>query len=501
MAQIEVGQLRVREATVDLQPIITDLITLVRDTASPGVELVATAIDLDHRYVRGDDDRIRLFGVNLCFGGNFPAEADAARIAQRLAEVDLGPAIGGEVLDEQRARPVAQVALDLGVAAEALGLLADVDHRLLGQRRQEGHNEADDDQDTAVEAQVVAVLEEIVGRGAEQGRHGQDLERRAEQREHAGQFAHAGRVRHQQQPVIGPVLMADEVDGLKVIRPPHFDLANAVGAAIAQISGEVSRIVPVSAGLTREEAIEQVQKEIFDLVITDLRMPKVDGMEVLRAVKSASPETVVLIITAFATADSAVEAMKQGAYDYLTKPFQVDEVQLIIRNALEKRRLTTENILLKREMASQSSFAQLVGQSEAMQKVFDVVKKVADSKSNVLICGESGTGKELVARAIHYNSARSALPFVAVNCSAVPETLLESELFGHEKGSFTGAYRDKPGKFEAADGVFGDAVADGGGADDQRTIGYGFGDTTYVRALPRIGLQRLSPTVTALLVP
>lgn len=211
-----------------------------------------------------------------------------------------------------------------------------------------------------------------------------------------------------------------------------------------------------------EEAIEQLQKEIFDLVITDLRMPKVDGMEVLRAVKSASPETVVLIITAFATADSAVEAMKQGAYDYLTKPFQVDEVQLIIRNALEKRRLTTENILLKREMASQSSFAQLVGQSEAMQKVFDVVKKVADSKSNVLICGESGTGKELVARAIHYNSVRSTLPFVAVNCSAVPETLLESELFGHMKGSFTGAISNKAGLFEVANGgtIFLDEIGD-----------------------------------------
>ncbi|MDO9117534.1 MAG: sigma-54 dependent transcriptional regulator [Nitrospira sp.] len=218
----------------------------------------------------------------------------------------------------------------------------------------------------------------------------------------------------------------------------------------------------VTAVSDGEEAIEQVQKEIFDLVITDLRMPKVDGMEVLRAVKSASPETVVLIITAFATADSAVEAMKQGAYDYLTKPFQVDEVQLIIRNALEKRRLTTENILLKREMASQSSFAQLVGQSEAMQKVFDVVKKVADSKSNVLICGESGTGKELVARAIHYNSARSPLPFVAVNCSAVPETLLESELFGHMKGSFTGAISNKAGLFEVANGgtIFLDEIGD-----------------------------------------
>jgi two-component system response regulator PilR (NtrC family) len=211
-----------------------------------------------------------------------------------------------------------------------------------------------------------------------------------------------------------------------------------------------------------EEAVEQLQKEIFDLVITDLRMPKADGMEVLKAVKSMSPETVVLIITAFATADSAVEAMKQGAYDYLTKPFQVDEVQLIIRNALEKRRLTTENILLKREMASQSSFAQLVGQSEAMRKVFDVVRKVAGSKSNVLICGESGTGKELVARAIHYNSARSAMPFVAVNCSAVPETLLESELFGHMKGSFTGAISNKAGLFEVANGgtIFLDEIGD-----------------------------------------
>jgi two-component system response regulator PilR (NtrC family) len=211
-----------------------------------------------------------------------------------------------------------------------------------------------------------------------------------------------------------------------------------------------------------EEAVELLGKEIFDLVITDLRMPKMDGMEVLRAAKSASPETVVLVITAFATADSAVEAMKQGAFDYLTKPFQVDEVQLIIRNALEKRRLTTENILLKREMASQSSFAQLVGQSEAMQKVFEVVRKVADSKSNVLICGESGTGKELVARAIHYNSSRNAMPFVAVNCSAVPETLLESELFGHMKGSFTGAMSNKAGLFEVANGgtIFLDEIGD-----------------------------------------
>lgn len=211
-----------------------------------------------------------------------------------------------------------------------------------------------------------------------------------------------------------------------------------------------------------QEAIGQVNKEIYDLVITDLRMPIADGMDVLKAVKAASPETVVLVVSAFATADSAVEAMKHGAYDYLTKPFQVDEVQLIVRNALEKRRLSTENMLLKREMASQSSFASIVGQSEAMRKVFDLVRKVADAKSNVLICGESGTGKELVARAIHYNSTRSSMPFVAVNCSAVPETLLESELFGHVKGSFTGAIANKAGLFEVANGgtIFLDEIGD-----------------------------------------
>lgn len=201
-----------------------------------------------------------------------------------------------------------------------------------------------------------------------------------------------------------------------------------------------------------EEAIAQIGKEIFDLVITDLKMPKGSGLEVLKAVKAAAPETVVLMITAFASAESAVEAMKQGAYDYLTKPFQIDEVQLIIRNALEKRRLSTENMLLKREMASQSSFARIIGQSEAMRKVFDVVGKVADTKSNVLICGESGTGKELIARAIHYNSSRSQRPFVTVNCSALPEPLLESELFGHMKGSFTGAISNKAGLFEVANG-------------------------------------------------
>ncbi len=180
----------------------------------------------------------------------------------------------------------------------------------------------------------------------------------------------------------------------------------------------------VTVASDAEQAIAEVGREIFDLVITDLKMPKGSGIDVLKAVKATAPETVVLVITAFASTESAVEAMKQGAYDFLTKPFQVDEVQLIIKNALEKHRLSTENELLKREMASQSSFARIIGKSEAMQKIFDMVKKVADTRSNVLICGESGTGKELIARAIHYHSARSQFPIVTVNCSALPEQLL-----------------------------------------------------------------------------
>lgn len=218
----------------------------------------------------------------------------------------------------------------------------------------------------------------------------------------------------------------------------------------------------VTVATDAEEAIAEIGKEIFDLIITDLRMPKGSGLDVLKAVKASSPDTVVLVITAFASTESAVEAMKQGAYDFLTKPFQVDEVHFIIKNALEKRRLSTENVLLKREMASQSSFARIIGQSEAMQKVFDIVRKVADTRSNVLICGESGTGKELIARAIHYHSSRSQFPFVTVNCSALPETLLESELFGHMKGSFTGAIANKAGLFEVANGgtVFLDEIGE-----------------------------------------
>jgi two-component system response regulator PilR (NtrC family) len=208
----------------------------------------------------------------------------------------------------------------------------------------------------------------------------------------------------------------------------------------------------VVAAENGEHALKAVHAEIYDLVITDVKMPKVDGIEVLRTVKEVSPETVVIVITAFATTDTAVQAMKLGAYDYITKPFKVEEIKLIIQKALEKHHLRKENFLLRREIAARAGFENFVGKSVAMQKVFALIRQVADTKSTVLISGESGTGKELVARAVHYSSARKDKPFVTVNCGALPESLLESELFGYMKGSFTGATSNKQGLFEAANG-------------------------------------------------
>ena len=198
------------------------------------------------------------------------------------------------------------------------------------------------------------------------------------------------------------------------------------------------------------DALKTVQAEIFDLVISDVKMAGVDGIEVLKTVKELSPETVVIMITAYATAETAVEAMKLGAYDYITKPFKVDEIKLVIQKALEKGHLRKENILLRREIASRAGFENFIGKSDPMQKIFSLIRQVADTKSTILITGESGTGKELVARAIHFNSSRKDKPFVTVNCGALPETLLESELFGYMKGAFTGAATNKQGLFEVA---------------------------------------------------
>ncbi len=200
------------------------------------------------------------------------------------------------------------------------------------------------------------------------------------------------------------------------------------------------------------DALKAVHAEIFDLVISDMKMPGVDGIGVLKTTKEISPETVVIMVTAFATAETAVEAMKLGASDYIIKPFKVDELKLIINNSLEKRYLRKENILLKREIESRVGFENFIGKSGPMQKIFTLIRQVSQANSTVLITGESGTGKELVARAIYYNSARKNGPFVTVNCGALPETLLESELFGYMKGAFTGASSNKQGLFEAADG-------------------------------------------------
>jgi len=181
-------------------------------------------------------------------------------------------------------------------------------------------------------------------------------------------------------------------------------------------------------------------------------MPGMDGMQVLKAVKERSPETLVIVITAFGTVDIAVEAMKSGAYDYITKPFNRDELRLTVAKALQFSGLAVENRRLKDELTDRADFRSLVGSSAAMEKVFWVVRKVADTETSVLITGESGTGKELIARSIHAGSGRSAGPFIAINCAAIPRDLLESELFGHVKGAFTGAIKDKTGRFALADG-------------------------------------------------
>lgn len=199
-------------------------------------------------------------------------------------------------------------------------------------------------------------------------------------------------------------------------------------------------------------ALKLLESDTFDLVISDVSMPGLNGMALLERIKTATPETAVLMITAYTTAEQAVEAMKLGAYDYIAKPFKVEEVKVLVKNALEKSSLQKENRRLKHEVQERYSFGGLVGKSKKMREVYDLIEKVANSMANVLVLGESGTGKELAAKAVHYNSPRHDKPFVAVNCGAIPETLMEAELFGHKKGSFTGAIADRAGLFEQAEG-------------------------------------------------
>jgi len=213
---------------------------------------------------------------------------------------------------------------------------------------------------------------------------------------------------------------------------------------------------------TAEEGVEKFSQGSFDLVVTDLKMPGKDGLFVLSQVKKQHPETEVILMTAYASAQNAVEAMKKGAYDYIIKPFELDELKVKVRHIMEKRELAEENVQLKEKLRDKYSLANMVGTSGVMQDVYKMVEKVAPTDATVLIRGESGTGKELVALAIHHLSQRRAEPFVAVNCGALPESLLESELFGHEKGAFTGADKMKLGRFELAGNgtIFLDEIGD-----------------------------------------
>jgi two-component system response regulator PilR (NtrC family) len=208
----------------------------------------------------------------------------------------------------------------------------------------------------------------------------------------------------------------------------------------------------VDAAVDGAQAVKHLQENRYDLVVSDVQMPRMDGLQLLQHVRENSPDTVVIMITAFSSTEQAVDAMKHGAYDYIIKPFKNEEIRIVIKNALERKFLREENLQLKKELAKRYSFAGLIGKSKQMQSVYSLVEKVSASRVNVLVTGESGTGKELVARAIHYQGERKEKSFIPINCGAIPENLLESELFGHEKGSFTGAIRQKEGLIESASG-------------------------------------------------
>jgi len=250
-----------------------------------------------------------------------------------------------------------------------------------------------------------------------------------------------------------------------VLKKPAADAAEPVADGAARVLvvddepslREMLRIVlsrdgyQVTMASSGRDAVDLLQKGAYDLVLSDIRMPDVGGVDVLRAAKASNRDMVVFMMTAFASTDTAVEAMRLGAVDYFTKPFSMDELRLKVRQHLEASRLKRENALLKRALQTGSQFSGLIGRSAAMVNLFSTIESVARTNSTVLVTGESGTGKELVARALHFNSLRRGQPFVAVNCGAVPETLLESELFGHMRGAFTGADTMRKGLMEAAD--------------------------------------------------
>jgi two-component system, NtrC family, response regulator AtoC len=237
-------------------------------------------------------------------------------------------------------------------------------------------------------------------------------------------------------PVKEKILVVDDDEGVRQI------LTETLGSAGYVVTGAESG----------ERAIAAVRESPFDLVILDMVLPRIDGLAVLREMGTVRPDTPVVMVTGYASVETAIKAMKMGASDYLVKPFRVDEVELVVAKALERSRLRRENVSLRRQLEGNYGVHNIVGQSAAMRRVLSLVDQVASNRSTVLITGASGTGKELVARALHFNGDRRSAPFVSVHCGGIPESLLEDELFGHVKGAFTDAIADRPGRFETAGG-------------------------------------------------
>ncbi|HVF28181.1 MAG TPA: sigma 54-interacting transcriptional regulator, partial [Pyrinomonadaceae bacterium] len=223
------------------------------------------------------------------------------------------------------------------------------------------------------------------------------------------------------------------------------DLMRAIISRLLEAEGY--RVVSVASA---EEALEKFAVEDVAVTLTDIRMTGMDGLALLDRIKDVDDEALVIVMTAYSSVDSAIAALRKGAYDYITKPFVNEDLLQSVKNAIRQRELFRENRQLRRELNRRYSFSEIIGTSETLHSVFRLVEKVATTNTNILIQGESGTGKELIARAIHHNSPRAARPFVAINCGALPETLLEAELFGHMKGAFTGAVASRPGLLRSA---------------------------------------------------
>jgi len=270
--------------------------------------------------------------------------------------------------------------------------------------------------------------------------------------------------------------MGDPMKGYKILIVEDDQKMNQ--ALLHIISKEGYSAQSVDSG---EKALEQIKDTQFDLIISDLKLPGIDGRQLLKATKKYDADILFVIITAYGTVDTAVSAMKEGAEDYILKPFDMEELRLVIKKIMEKRELFLSNIRLQRQLEKKYTFENIIGTSEAMMAVFKTINRVKDSKTTVLIRGETGTGKELVARAIHFNSDKASKPYLPVNCAALNENLLASELFGHVKGAFTGAISDKTGLFEAANGgtIFLDEIGD---------IGTGL-QQTFLRALENGEIQ------------